>query len=94
MSERRLVVHCRNTQFDVYIGRPTIFGNPFGLATEDERDFVCEQYAQCLRDRCADDYHFLTEVQKLRGQVLGCWCAPRRCHGDEIVKFLDEMLVD
>lgn len=29
-------------------------------------------------------------VEPLRGRALGCWCAPKRCHCDSIVKKLEE----
>lgn len=29
MPEKQLVVHCKREPHDVYIGRPSIWGNPF-----------------------------------------------------------------
>ena len=26
----------------------------------------------------------------LEGKVLGCWCAPKLCHGEEIIEVLEE----
>ena len=31
-STKRFVVHCKRDKFDVYIGRPSPFGNPFSHA--------------------------------------------------------------
>jgi hypothetical protein len=25
-----------------------------------------------------------------RGKVLGCWCAPKACHGDVLARIADE----
>ena len=32
---------------------------------------------------------FKQSVLKLRGKKLGCWCAPKACHGDVIVAYIE-----
>jgi hypothetical protein len=29
----------------------------------------------------------MASLDELRGLVLGCWCAPRPCHGDVLVRL-------
>jgi hypothetical protein len=29
----------------------------------------------------------MAALGELRGLVLGCWCAPRPCHGDVLVRL-------
>lgn len=29
-------------------------------------------------------------LRELRGKTLGCWCKPNRCHGDVLMKLVDE----
>ena len=29
----------------------------------------------------------LIELAELDGAILGCWCAPKPCHGDVLVEF-------
>ena len=29
-------------------------------------------------------------VEELDGKVLGCWCHPNKCHGDILIKLLNE----
>ena len=31
------------------------------------------------------------ELKRLKGKKLGCWCKPERCHGDVIVKLIEEL---
>ena len=78
------VVHCKREPFDVYIGRPSKWGNPFKLRHEDDRPAVLEQYRAWLMKQPA-----LIEAAKreLRGKVLGCWCAPKACHGDVLAEI-------
>lgn len=67
-----------------YIGRPSIWGNPFPLRKESLRDQVCDQYevhmAQCLLNGTITDADF----KALDGKYLMCFCKPKRCHGDTI----------
>lgn len=37
--------------------------------------------------RGSDLYNSLDE---LKGKELGCWCKPNRCHGDILIKLLNE----
>jgi hypothetical protein len=77
------VVHCKREPFDVYVGRPSKWGNPFKIGVDGNRDEVIEKYRQML----IHTPNFAAEVrQKLRGKVLGCWCAPKPCHGDVLLE--------
>jgi hypothetical protein len=68
-----LVVHCKKSKHDVYVGRPSKWGNPFKLTDERHRDKVCDQHEKLVLRQNPD-------LSELRGKVLGCWCAPKRCH--------------
>lgn len=86
MSDAR-VVHCKREPYDVYIGRPSKWGNPFKLRHEDARPVVLEQYRAWLMKQPT-----LIEAAKreLRGKVLGCWCAPKACHGDVLLEIANK----
>lgn len=78
------VVHCKRDPFDVYIGRPSKWGNPFshknGTLAEfkvGSRDEAVEAYREWVKTQP----DLLAVLGELRGKVLGCWCAPKRCHG-------------
>lgn len=88
------VVHCKREKFDVYIGRPSKWGNPFKLAksadaAEDRtlRADLLVKYEAWLRKQS----HLMASLHELRGKVLGCWCAPRLCHGDVLARLADEV---
>lgn len=71
------VVHRMLENYTVAITRDTRWGNPhrapLGRRSEELEALA---YVRGLDDatleRCGD----------LRGETLGCWCAPRACHGD------------
>ena len=31
-------------------------------------------------------------LDELEGKVLGCWCKPKPCHGDVLIKLMNEKL--
>ncbi len=93
MSAR--VVHCKREPYDVYVGRPSKWGNPFthlSVGTKAEfrvltRDAAVEAYREWIKTQP----HLLAAAKReLRGKVLGCWCAPQRCHGDVLLEIANE----
>ena len=86
------VVHCKKEPYDIYIGRPSKWGNPFVLGVHGDRDR--ELYEEWLLGIVSSPHGevrpTLTEARKeLAGKVLGCWCKPHKCHGDVLLKFLN-----
>lgn len=81
-----MVVHCKKQPFDVYIGRPSEWGNPFVIGTDGNREQVVAKYKQWLWNRMNTEPEFVAKVAALHGKVLGCFCAPLACHGDVLVK--------
>lgn len=83
-----------------YIGRGSPLGNPFRMETEDQRHQVCDDYEDYFSAKVETDdpdimgeLHYLVEVAFEQGYLkLECFCAPRRCHGDTIKRFLDTVL--
>lgn len=77
------VVHCKKEKYDVYIGRPSKWGNPFKLGDDGTRDEVIEKYRAWLQTQP----ELLLALPELTGKVLGCWCAPEKCHGDVLLEL-------
>ena len=67
----------------VYVGRPSKYGNPFQIGTHGTRDEVIDRYEMMLRLR--PDL-VAAAKQELRGLDLVCWCAPKRCHADILLR--------
>lgn len=81
------VVHCKKHRYDVYIGRPSEFGNPFKEGTDGTRAEVIQMFEEWLL-RQPD---LVEKVkQELRGKVLGCWCSPLPCHGEVLARIANE----
>ncbi len=67
----------------VYIGRGSKWGNPFRIGPDGDRAAVIAKYERWL----ADQYHLLRALDELRGRDLVCFCAPRPCHGDLLLRL-------
>lgn len=68
------------------IDRYSEFGNPFFLDSDGDRDQVCEGYIEYFKHKRS----LHAKVKELKGKVLGCHCAPLRCHGDHLKNLADE----
>ena len=80
------VVHCRRARFDIYIGRPSKWGNPFVIGRDGNREQVIEKY----REYMLGNARLLAAAKsELKGKVLGCWCAPQSCHGDVLAEVAE-----
>lgn len=62
----------------VIADRRTLYGNPFHMANESERDFACDEFERYAEDRLQREPEWLTPLLPVRG--LACWCYPKRCH--------------
>lgn len=83
----RMVVHCRREPYDIYIGRRSKWGNPYVVNEDGTREEVIDKYEKYVRDQP----NLMAALPELKGKVLGCWCAPKSCHGDVLVKLIAEM---
>jgi len=80
------VVHCKREPFDIYIGRGSIWGNPFRIGPDGTRAEVIAKYRAWLQTQP----HLLWLLPTLRGKVLGCYCAPQACHGDTLAELAEK----
>jgi len=93
------VVHCKKEHYDVYIGRSPDpvkgkWGNPFTHLNDKTR----AQFKVATREEAIEKYEewirqqpqLLADLHELDGKVLGCWCKPQACHGDVLVKLINE----
>ena len=85
-SRATKVVHCKKSKYDVYIGRPSDWGNPFVIGKDGDRAEVIRKYRQWIMRQP----ELLARARReLRGQRIACWCAPEACHGDVLAEIAD-----
>lgn len=89
------VVHCKRDAYDVYVGRPSAFGNEFTVAKHGRGNAV-RLHAEHVRSQPA----LVAKIKReLRGKVLACWCAPKGgvdmnaaliCHAQTLAQIANE----
>jgi hypothetical protein len=73
----------------VYVGRPTVWGNPFVIGRDGTRAEVIEKYKQQIDALDPLQAHaFVNDcIRWLGGKDLVCWCAPLPCHADILLEI-------
>jgi Domain of unknown function (DUF4326) len=88
------VVNCKHDAYDVYIGRPSKWGNPYKIGQANPVDIklgrldragVLRHYETWIRSQP----DLLAALPELKGRILGCWCKPAPCHGDVLARLAD-----
>lgn len=80
----------------VYIGRGTVYGNPYRITKKANREAVVLRYRSYLwKHMHSAKSHLRAEVLRLADRFkageslyLCCHCAPARCHGDILAKAI------
>lgn len=87
----------------VYIGRGSVFGNPWPIREDMDRDTVCDLHRQLLKDewkkamgKGSTPSPLVVGILNLARRVesgeyiaLECFCKPQRCHGDFIAEVIN-----
>ena len=78
------VVNKHKQAFDVYIGRGSIWGNPFEIDNScgETREVVIKRYRGYLWDKLKSGEITKEMLLELDEKRLGCFCSPLQCHGD------------
>ncbi|MBA3447555.1 MAG: DUF4326 domain-containing protein [Pseudaminobacter sp.] len=82
------VLNARNagkssTETQVYVGRPSKWGNPFVIGRDGSRSEVVAKYRAWVFEQPDP----MVSLGELRGRNLACWCAPLACHGDVLIEL-------
>lgn len=94
------VVNRRFQPFEVNIGRPSKWGNPYSHLDKgtlakykvSTRQEAIEAYRKYITE--GEGKHLLNDLHELKGKILGCWCKPAACHGDVLVQLIKEKFGD
>lgn len=86
-------VHNQHDEYDLYIGRAvpeadlpaSKWGNPFVM--NDDSDAERDRAISEFRAWIVEQPELMASLGELRGFRLGCWCAPKPCHGDVLAEL-------
>jgi hypothetical protein len=80
--------------YDVFVGRPSKFGNPFSHIPNTSAPYPVETREDAIR---AYEYWIREQPElmaaakkELRGKILSCHCAPLDCHATVLLKIANE----
>ena len=81
---------------NVYIGRKKYpleaskWANPYPISKTENRETVVNRFEFYIRN----NGQLLKDIHQLKGKNLGCWCAPKRCHGNILQQLVKEITSD
>jgi hypothetical protein len=89
---------------NVYIGRAgivfinkqrfpkeaSIWANPYKVGAQYTREQAIQLYERMIRERIQADPSWIDKLCSLHGKTLGCWCSPEPCHGDVLLRLIQE----
>ena len=84
------VVHCKKEEFDVYVGRGSKWGNPYSHKEGTLAEYVVEsrrEAVQKFEEYLLSNEELMGSLSELKGKTLGCWCKPKSCHGDILLRY-------
>jgi hypothetical protein len=76
--------------YDVYIGRGSIWGNPYSHMSGTKAEFKVSSRHEAISSYFAyikTRPDLLRQLRYLKGEVLGCYCYPAECHGEILVQM-------
>lgn len=87
---------CEKDKDIVYCGRRNTMGgwrlsqsawaNPFKVTEEETNEIVCEKYENYIRSKP----ELMNQLSTLVGKKLACWCVPKPCHTQILIKLMKE----
>ena len=93
------VVHCKKDSFDIYIGRPSKWGNPYSEKENTLAEFKCKTREEAIKSYetyLLSKPKLMNNLHELKYKTLVCWCknkggGGKNCHGDILKKYVDKL---
>ena len=83
--------------YDIYIGRGSKWGNPFSHMENTKAQFKTatrEEAIQKYEEWILTQPQLLEALWELKGKILCCYCHPKACHGDVLIRLINERCKD
>jgi len=97
-GEKMRIVNLYKEKYNVFIGRGSIFGNPFKIQVVGSRKKSISLYENYVRKQIAGVISGDNSIKLPKAiydlpedAILGCYCKPKACHGDIIIKIWKEL---
>jgi len=86
------IVHIKTQPYDICIGRPSTWGNPYSHKRGTKAEFLVgsrKEAVEKYENYLINNPELMNSILELKGKTLGCWCKPKSCHGDILVKWAE-----
>lgn len=91
-----IVVNKYKSEYDLYIGRGSKWGNPYSHKQNTKAEYVVSSREEAInkyREYVLSNPDLVNSLHELQGKTLGCFCKPQACHGDVLVELYDKFVV-
>jgi len=100
VEEQTRLVHINKDQYDIYIGRPSKWGNPYSHKPGTLAEFRVNTIKEAIDSYeiyLLNNIELLESIHEIKGKTLGCWCTSNKgwdpndnikCHGQILQKYL------
>jgi hypothetical protein len=61
------------------------WANPFSV-----KKYGLDKCLELYENYLINNVELMNSLNELEGKILGCWCAPNRCHGDILIKLINK----
>jgi hypothetical protein len=85
----KIVGEIPNVCYDTFIGRPTMWGNPYRSG----RDGTLEEVLKKYEAHVEATPEILDSLWELIGRRLACFCVPKPCHGQVLLRLIKKHCV-
>jgi hypothetical protein len=80
------VTHVKEPH-DIYVGRPSKYGNPFVKGVDGNRTEVIAKHRAWVHTQP----ELIAAIKaELKGKVIACWCHPKSCHADVLAEIAND----
>src|SRR5258706_6063244 len=94
--KKTMVINKRSGEpYDLYIGRPSKWGNPFSHLNNTIAKFKVSTRDEAIRkyeEWVVQQPELMAALPEIEGKILACWCDPLPCHGHVLVNLLEQVL--
>lgn len=76
-----------------YPKQDSVWANPFKVNSNTTREDVIHKYKLYIINRLNNDKNLRDQLLLLKGKNLGCWCYPDMCHGQVLLKLIEQYVI-
>lgn len=80
--------------YDIYVGRPSKFGNPYSHLDISIAQFKVKNIDEALykyEEYLLSNSELYNSLYELKYKKIACWCKTKKCHAYILKKYVDKL---